>query len=213
MYLLNIAVPMNLRTPSGEVAVVIKTHVDFDSRAKFLSVFVPPHRDWFDVCAFLCANTPELLTATGTSNVDLPPAQFVFGGIKVVNAPRVQITAYPLCESPIPEADIPFSRVTFFYSDNDANDEQLAALKATAQRYSIHIRWRGRPFAKEHALIEKPVAFISHDTRDKEKIARPLALSLQKKICPVWYDEFSLGVGDSLREKIEGGLQKCARCI
>jgi TIR domain len=32
-------------------------------------------------------------------------------------------------------------------------------------------------------------------------------------MCPVWYDEFSLRVGDSLRESIEKGLKECSKCI
>jgi hypothetical protein len=59
----------------------------------------------------------------------------------------------------------------------------------------------------------RPMAFISHDSRDKETTARPLAVSLSQTLCPVWYDEFSLNVGDSLREKIEKGLKECKRCI
>ena len=32
-------------------------------------------------------------------------------------------------------------------------------------------------------------------------------------MCPVWYDEFSLKVGDNLRDSIEKGLKECSRCI
>jgi hypothetical protein len=32
-------------------------------------------------------------------------------------------------------------------------------------------------------------------------------------MCPVWYDEFSLKVGDRLRENIERGLKECKKCI
>ena len=32
-------------------------------------------------------------------------------------------------------------------------------------------------------------------------------------MCPVWYDEYSLKVGDSLREQIEKGLKECRKCI
>jgi TIR domain len=32
-------------------------------------------------------------------------------------------------------------------------------------------------------------------------------------LCPVWFDEFSLKVGDSLRESIESGLKVCPMCI
>ena len=32
-------------------------------------------------------------------------------------------------------------------------------------------------------------------------------------MCPVWYDEFSLKVGDSLRESIEKGIKECHKCV
>ena len=32
-------------------------------------------------------------------------------------------------------------------------------------------------------------------------------------VCPVWFDEFSLKVGDNLRESIERGLKECRKCI
>jgi hypothetical protein len=48
--------------------------------------------------------------------------------------------------------------------------------------------------------------FISHATEDKQEIARPLAEALRAKGLAVWYDEFSLTVGDSLRESIDRGL-------
>jgi hypothetical protein len=60
---------------------------------------------------------------------------------------------------------------------------------------------------------ERPAAFICHDSRDKERVARPIAEGLSKLACPVWYDEFSLGVGDHLRESIERGLKEAKKCI
>ena len=66
---------------------------------------------------------------------------------------------------------------------------------------------------RERNKWEKPLAFISHDSRDKTTIAEPLAIQLQKFMCPVWYDEFTLRVGDSLRESIERGLKECPKCI
>jgi len=56
-------------------------------------------------------------------------------------------------------------------------------------------------------MEEKVFAFISHDSEDKD-IARCIAINLRKRICPVWYDEFSLKVGDNLRVSIEKGLKK-----
>jgi hypothetical protein len=49
-------------------------------------------------------------------------------------------------------------------------------------------------------------AFISHATEDKNDIVRSLAEMLQKNGFSIWYDEFQLEVGDSLRRSIDRGL-------
>lgn len=49
-------------------------------------------------------------------------------------------------------------------------------------------------------------AFISHASEDKEDLVRPLADALQRQGLRVWYDEFELKVGDSLRRSIDRGL-------
>jgi hypothetical protein len=48
--------------------------------------------------------------------------------------------------------------------------------------------------------------FISHASEDKAEVARPLADMLQAKGYKVWYDEYSLTLGDNLRQSIEKGL-------
>jgi hypothetical protein len=53
--------------------------------------------------------------------------------------------------------------------------------------------------------------FISHANEDKDDIVRPLAKALEQKRVAVWYDEFSLSVGSSLRRSIDLGLAK-SRC-
>ena len=50
--------------------------------------------------------------------------------------------------------------------------------------------------------------FISHASEDKDDVVRPLAISLKGKGINVWYDEFELKIGDSLRRKIDEGLSK-----
>src|SRR5437773_2294533 len=50
--------------------------------------------------------------------------------------------------------------------------------------------------------------FLSHATEDKESIARPLALALISAGLHVWFDEFTLLPGDSLRRSIDNGLAK-----
>ncbi len=51
--------------------------------------------------------------------------------------------------------------------------------------------------------------FISHVSADKDQVARPLADALALAGHEVWFDEFSLEVGDDLRESIEAGLAEC----
>jgi hypothetical protein len=41
--------------------------------------------------------------------------------------------------------------------------------------------------------------FISHANEDKDDIARPLAEKLKALGLKVWFDEYSLKLGDSLR--------------
>jgi len=50
--------------------------------------------------------------------------------------------------------------------------------------------------------------FISHASEDKEDFVRPLAESLRGSGLRVWYDDFMLNVGDSLRRSIDHGLAK-----
>lgn len=50
--------------------------------------------------------------------------------------------------------------------------------------------------------------FISHASEDKDEIVRPLANALVARGLDVWYDEFSLRIGDSLRGKIDQGLAR-----
>jgi len=49
-------------------------------------------------------------------------------------------------------------------------------------------------------------AFVCHASEDKEIFVRALCQRLAGEGLKIWYDEFSLRVGDSLRESIEKGL-------
>lgn len=49
-------------------------------------------------------------------------------------------------------------------------------------------------------------AFISHASEDKDDFVRPLAGILKEYGFRIWYDEFELEIGDSLRESIDKGL-------
>ena len=61
------------------------------------------------------------------------------------------------------------------------------------------------------SLDEHPASvdvFISHATEDKGEVAKPLAEELSRLGLRVWYDDFELRVGDSLRRSIDSGLAR-----
>lgn len=75
---------------------------------------------------------------------------------------------------------------------------------------------REAPLASVPSLVRDPEppaveeqshdVFISHASEDKDDVARPLAHALRRRGLSVWYDEFELKMGDSLRQKIDRGL-------
>ncbi|WP_227447875.1 toll/interleukin-1 receptor domain-containing protein [Pseudomonas syringae] len=48
--------------------------------------------------------------------------------------------------------------------------------------------------------------FVSHASEDKDDFVRPLANALVAAGLKVWFDEMTLRIGDSLRQKIDKGL-------
>lgn len=60
-----------------------------------------------------------------------------------------------------------------------------------------------KPQAIEQSSFD---VFISHASEDKDEFVRDFATCLQENGLNVWYDEFTLKVGDSLRHSIDNGL-------
>lgn len=84
-------------------------------------------------------------------------------------------------------------------------DELTAQLK---NNISSNISEVGKSTAEETSLEEKYDVFISHASEDKESFVRELADTLIEEYnIKVWYDEFSIKWGDSLRKSIDKGLK------
>lgn len=58
-------------------------------------------------------------------------------------------------------------------------------------------------------LEKKYDVFISHAGEDKDSFVRALAVELERYSVRVWYDEFTMKLGDSLTRAIDAGLQSC----
>jgi len=59
---------------------------------------------------------------------------------------------------------------------------------------------------EEDNSVREYDVFVSHASEDKESVARPIAEKLREFGLRVWFDEFELKIGDSLRRKIDKGL-------
>ena len=97
--------------------------------------------------------------------------------------------------------------------DYDLSQDKRASLREIGETKGYHVLIRDHEYAKKKSALEKPLAFISHDSRDKDEVVRELAQELSGLMCPVWYDVYSLRVGASLRESIETGLKETQNCI
>ena len=148
------------------------------------------------------------------SKVVLPSLLFFHGGVKVHNTNPFKIE-YKFFGDPSWRdlLAVSSSRRVFIYAETSFSPAQISTLQAAASSLGHELQFRDSTYAHERIIREKPLAFISHDSRDKDSIARPIALNLQSKICPVWYDEFSLPLGANLRESIERGLKECKKCV
>jgi len=62
------------------------------------------------------------------------------------------------------------------------------------------------PITTSTGLDDQRDVFISHASEDKDVIARPIAEELLRRGRSVWFDEFELTLGDSLRRSIDRGL-------
>ena len=66
-------------------------------------------------------------------------------------------------------------------------------------------RLLARATRRPHAARKEYDCFICHASEDKDFV-RPLADALRTRGKKVWYDDFVLNVGDSLRRSIDSGL-------
>ena len=101
----------------------------------------------------------------------------------------------------------------FIYSETQLKNTEVLNLQKEAEKLGHKLQFRSQDYVSERTKFEMPLAFISHDSRDKDEVAKPIAINLQRMLCPVWYDEFSLKVGANLRESIEKGLKDCKKCV
>ncbi|MFO1242684.1 MAG: toll/interleukin-1 receptor domain-containing protein [Rickettsiales bacterium] len=117
----------------------------------------------------------------------------------------------PIFNEKILNEELDFSGTIYFYSENIIGVETQKKLEEYA---GLRIIIREKLYAEEKSKVEKPVAFISYDNRDKE-VAEQIVFGLQKMNfpAPIWFDQYSLKWGNNMRKTIEDGLKRSKKCI
>ncbi len=188
---LSVNQPFMYKSSKESVEVICRIHLDFDSNTFYISYYVPVFDRMKDLCLTLIS--------------DLSWAE------NILKEAVVQRSS--MGDDSIISTDLNFSGRIFIYSEAGLNSEDNKEVREVAEKLSRFVNFRGQPYAIERSKLEKPLAFLSHDTRDKDEIVRPLAIRLTTMMCPVWYDEYSLKPGSSLRHSIETGLKECKKCV
>ncbi len=173
----------------GEVT--SQVHFDFVARAKYVSIYIE------EMPKISC---PEALMIKDLDSI----MKELTGGVQLSAGFKDEITNIE---------DLVFTGQVYIFSERPVSDRVKRNLAREGCGMGYTLTFRSTEFVSERNRFERPQAFICHDTRDKEEIAQPLTLALQRRMCTVWFDEFSLKVGDSLRAEIEKGLRECSKCI
>lgn len=84
-----------------------------------------------------------------------------------------------------------------------------AFARALEQRLGLN---RGEVHDVNEPATRERLVYLAHATEDKP-VAKPLAEGLVARGIPVWYDNWEIGYGDSLRRKMEQGLGDCTHFI
>ena len=174
----------------GEV--IASMALDFEPAAKFGALLVPNVSFAAQIVRHYVENIQDLLKVAD----DIEVAQGLVGtGEK------------------IPGGNLQFTGRVLVYSDALLGEETQRELVGAASERGLKLVLRDGSYVKQRAKLEVPRAFISHDSRDKEPFVREVAATLQRMLCTVWYDEYSLVAGKSLRASIEKGLKECKKCV
>ena len=210
------ALRVHTRLPSDRFNIEIVILYDFSGYKSFLACYDADSdhtvQYYVDLLSTLKLGATELQLS---GKVVLPSGRDFPGQLKVNNQVPFDILAkFHADPNWISCKDLHASAPArmFIYSESDLSDDDVLALKTRALPLGYEVQYRSRRHALERSEFDTPVGFVSYDFRDRD-VSRRIAVHLNKMICPVWYDEFSLKVGDNLRESIEKGLKECRKCI
>ncbi len=195
-----------------------QAHVDFASHVKFCSFYIPVElcNELFEMCKTVLSYTRDVLALKSGTQVTLPKADRSSTGQIIQLTPTdeyLDIIFFSPGGQKYSTSNFQTSSPVYIYAESDLSAEEELRIMQLGKRYNCEVILRGKRYSMERLAKDKPAAFISHDSRDKNGIARPIAQGLSEMGLSIWVDEFSLKPGDRLRESIEKGMKDCKKCI
>lgn len=106
-----------------------------------------------------------------------------------------------------------YSKRIFIYSELPLSSGEFAELDKLCRSMDFVLTFRSSDYVRSKTACTRPLAFISHDPKDKDSIVKIIAQGLQSRSCYAEYEEYSLLPGDKLNESIEKGIKESMRCI
>jgi WD40 repeat protein len=103
-----------------------------------------------------------------------------------------------------------FTGTVYLYCNRLTEPEQV--VRTYFQQKGMKLVIRDEAYWQKHIATIDPDAFICHDSRDKPYVEL-LYVALVKRQAKIWFDKYSLTVGDSLSQKIDEGLRTCHHAI
>lgn len=201
---------------SSASTVIAHRHVDFANESQFSSFYIEatsePH--FAAVCKNLCLVQANYFGFLNANSIKIGRAVSVAKGeaITIEHREILGDSAVFINYNGVLSSNFTLCRPVYIYSLRPVSNNVVAGLIERFSHCGFRLTFRNSDYAESQDMIEKPSAFISHDTRDKD-VARAIATYLQSKQLKVWFDEYSLNPGDRLRESIEKGIRECNCCI
>lgn len=189
-------------------------NLDFPSNAMFYSFYIESNNLQLPFFRDFITNMHHEYSTGWDSSKKVQMCSAKVGiGVTVANVNPLQVTYSYMGGLQVPISQLRLTGGLYIYSESPLSKDELQELSDHALSLGYSLQFRSDEYVQTKMKFEKPWAFICHDSRDKDDVARKIATTLQKMMCTVWYDEYSINVGDNLRASIEKGIKECRKCI
>lgn len=183
---LNAEKKWNLKNGNIEIEILCKLSYKLEDKIKLFSFFFPKESD-FNAIEFIL-DSDEVKKG------------------KIDEFEHIQTIRFLDSPESLNLSNFFFVKNIFLYIDRVVSKEEKDLVFKYGQNIGFNIFIRDQKYALESHDLSTPLAFISHAFVDKNSLVRTLANEMRSLNCPVWYDEYTLELGDNMVQKFDEGI-------